>query len=198
MWWFVLLAFPLLSACIYIPAPIEPEPYEGVNFDSIEPRKSTRTEVVELLGEPAITRREDSIWLYGRSRDVGYVVTLLGEGGRVKDHQFLVFEFNQDYVKSFELVEEGLGCSSNGICLAHAWRLPYQISGVPAELTLMVRQLAPGPEVVPIVVYCFTNTTNWGEYEGIQADIFDHFLAIVPEFVLRLYQKPAGADLARL
>jgi miniconductance mechanosensitive channel len=65
-------------------------------------------------------------------------------------------------------------------------------------MTLMVRQLAPGPEGLPLEIYCFTNTTVWTEYEGIQADIFDHLLAIVPEFGLRLYQKPAGSDLANL
>ena len=66
------------------------------------------------------------------------------------------------------------------------------------DMTLMVRQLAPGPEGLPLEVYCFTNTTAWVDYEGIQADIFDHLLAIVPEFGLRLYQKPAGADLSGL
>ena len=63
-------------------------------------------------------------------------------------------------------------------------------------MTLMVRQLAPGPEGLPLEIYCFTSTTAWIEYEGIQADIFDHLLAIVPEFGLRLFQKPAGSDLA--
>ena len=66
------------------------------------------------------------------------------------------------------------------------------------DATLMVRQLGPGPEGLPLEIYCFTNTTVWAVYEGIQSDIFDHLLAIVPEFGLRLYQKPAGSDLANL
>ena len=65
-------------------------------------------------------------------------------------------------------------------------------------MTLMVRQLAPGPEGLPLEIYCFTNTTVWADYEGIQADVFDHLLAIVPEFGLRLFQKPAGSDLKNL
>ena len=65
-------------------------------------------------------------------------------------------------------------------------------------MTLIVRQLAPGPEGLPLEIYCFTNTTAWADYEGIQSDIFDHLLAIVPEFGLRLFQKPAGSDLASL
>ncbi len=65
-------------------------------------------------------------------------------------------------------------------------------------MTLIVRQLAPGPEGLPLEIYCFTNTTEWAVYEGIQSDIFDHLLAIVPDFGLRLYQRPAGSDLANL
>ena len=65
-------------------------------------------------------------------------------------------------------------------------------------MTLIVRQLGPGPEGLPLEIYCFTNTTEWAVYEDIQSDIFDHLLAIVPEFGLRLYQKPAGSDLANL
>lgn len=63
--------------------------------------------------------------------------------------------------------------------------------------TTMVRQLAPTPTGLPLEVYCFTNTTAWTEYESIQADVFDHLLAILPEFGLRLFQEPAGHDFAR-
>ena len=66
------------------------------------------------------------------------------------------------------------------------------------QMTLIVRQLAPGPEGLPLEIYCFTNTTAWADYEGIQSDIFDHLLAITPEFGLRLFQKPAGHDLQLL
>jgi miniconductance mechanosensitive channel len=67
-----------------------------------------------------------------------------------------------------------------------------------SDMTLLVRQLPPGPDGLPIEIYCFTRTTNWGEYEDVQSDIFDHILAILPEFGLRLFQKPAGTDLANL
>ncbi len=66
------------------------------------------------------------------------------------------------------------------------------------DMTLIVRQLTPGSEGLPLEIYCFTNTTAWATYEDIQSDIFDHLLAIVPEFGLRLYQKPAGSDMAIL
>lgn len=65
-------------------------------------------------------------------------------------------------------------------------------------MTLMVRQLSPTSEGLPLEIYCFTNTTAWTEYEGIQSDIFDHLLAIAPEFNLRVYQAPSGADMRAL
>ncbi|WP_010484616.1 mechanosensitive ion channel family protein [Pseudomonas sp. S9] len=66
------------------------------------------------------------------------------------------------------------------------------------QMTQLVRQLAPTAEGLPIEIYCFTTTISWGRYEGIQSDIFDHMLAILPEFGLRVYQHPSGADMREL
>ncbi len=66
------------------------------------------------------------------------------------------------------------------------------------DMTLLVRQLQPTEAGLPIEIYAFTATTAWGEYETIQSDIFDHLLAILPEFGLKLFQAPTGSDLARL
>lgn len=71
-------------------------------------------------------------------------------------------------------------------------------SGIDDRFMLMVRQLPPGPQGLPIEIYCFASTTNWTEYEAIQADIFDHLLAIVPEFSLHLFQEPTGRDMSAL
>lgn len=66
------------------------------------------------------------------------------------------------------------------------------------DLTMIVRQLEPGPEGLPIEVYAFTNTVVWVDYEAIQSDIFDHLYGVLPEFGLSVFQTPAGRDLARL
>jgi len=81
-----------------------------------------------------------------------------------------------------------------GTFRAYAWRYLKQHPKIHQHMTLLVRQLPTGPQGVPIELYCFTTTTAWGEYEDIQADIFDHLLAIVPEFGLRLFQQPAGSE----
>jgi len=64
------------------------------------------------------------------------------------------------------------------------------------DMTLIVRQLAPSAEGLPIEIYCFTNETEWAVYEGIQSDIFDHILASAQEFDVRIYQNPTGRDLS--
>ena len=66
------------------------------------------------------------------------------------------------------------------------------------DMALIVRQLSPSPTGLPIEIYCFTDTTAWVEYEAIQSDIFDHVLAILPEFGLRLFQQPSGRDVQAL
>ncbi len=63
------------------------------------------------------------------------------------------------------------------------------------DMTLMVRQLQPTAEGLPLEVYCFVADTRWVPYERVQADIFDHILAAAPEFDLRIFQKPTGHDL---
>jgi miniconductance mechanosensitive channel len=66
------------------------------------------------------------------------------------------------------------------------------------DMTLLVRQLASSPKGLPIEIYCFSNDTAWGNYEDVQADIFDHLIAILPEFGLKTFQEPAGSDFARM
>jgi miniconductance mechanosensitive channel len=65
------------------------------------------------------------------------------------------------------------------------------------QMTQIVRHLSPTPEGLPLEVYCFANTIEWVPYEGIQADIFDHLLSILPEFGLRVFQQPSGVDMQR-
>lgn len=65
--------------------------------------------------------------------------------------------------------------------------------GIHQDLTLLVRQLQPTEAGLPLEVYAFTNNTAWAVYEGIQSDIFDHLLAILPEFGLRVFQAHSDA-----
>jgi len=66
------------------------------------------------------------------------------------------------------------------------------------NLTFLVRQLEAGPTGIPIEIYVFANTTEWSKYEDIQADIFDHILAAIDQFELRVFQYPTGGDFKNL
>ena len=125
--------------------------------------------------------------------------------------RFMRFALLKDYInaKGQELADYNAGLEVDadvnqrrltniGTFRAYAFNYLKNHPRIRKDMTLIVRQLAPGPEGLPLEIYCFTTTTAWAEYEDIQSDIFDHLLAIVPEFDLRLYQKPAGSDLANL
>lgn len=66
------------------------------------------------------------------------------------------------------------------------------------EMTFLVRQLAPMENGLPIEIYVFSKDKEWAKYESIQANIFDHILAVVPEFDLQLFQNPSGRDFNKL
>ena len=66
------------------------------------------------------------------------------------------------------------------------------------NMTFLVRQLSPAENGLPLQIYVFSNNTNWVEYEEIQSDIFDHLLAALEQFDLKIYQRPSGNDLKNL
>ena len=78
-------------------------------------------------------------------------------------------------------------------CVAYLRQHPK----VRQDLTLLVRQLAPDATGLPIEIYFFCNDTNWANYEGVQSDVFDHLLSILPEFGLSAFQSPSGTDLEK-
>lgn len=63
------------------------------------------------------------------------------------------------------------------------------------NLTLLVRQLPPGPQGLPIELYTFTNTTVWAEYELILSEIVNHFIGIVKYFDLTIFEESSGSDI---
>jgi miniconductance mechanosensitive channel len=99
-------------------------------------------------------------------------------------------------------VEEGVIANARrltniGTLRAYIVQYLRQHPGIHQDMTLLVRQLSPTPEGLPLEIYAFTNDTRWVVYEGIQSDIFDHILAMVPQFGLRVFQKPAGQDVIK-
>ncbi|MFC2151781.1 mechanosensitive ion channel family protein [Bacteroidota bacterium] len=73
-----------------------------------------------------------------------------------------------------------------------------KILGKDSGYTLIVRHLQPTEKGLPVQIYCFSKDQAWAKYELVQADIFDHILAVVPEFELSIYQNPTGDDFKNL
>ncbi len=73
-----------------------------------------------------------------------------------------------------------------------------KVHGKDSGYTLIVRHLQPTEKGLPIQIYCFSKVQAWAKYEQVQADIFDHILAVIPEFELSLYQNPTGDDFKQL
>ena len=97
-------------------------------------------------------------------------------------------------------VSDANGRSLTNIGTFRAYILAYlrQHPHISQHLTLIVRQLAPTQTGLPLEIYAFSTEKNWAKYEAIQADIFDHLLAVAQTFDLRIYQQPAGSDLIKL
>lgn len=102
--------------------------------------------------------------------------------------------FNAAYKRSPDMMVNARRLTNVGTFRAYVINYLRSHPGIHQEMTFLVRQLQPTPEGLPIEIYVFTNDTRWAVYEGIQADIFDHILAIAPEFGIRIYQRPAGHD----
>ena len=115
-----------------------------------------------------------------------------------------------DYLreKQAELQQYNAGLQAKGMAAVNARRVTNlgtfrayverylkQHPGIHTEMTLLVRQLQPTTEGLPLELYCFTRSTAWGEYEGVQSDVFDHLLAILPAFGLRVFQASSDAML---
>ena len=92
----------------------------------------------------------------------------------------------------------GRALTNIGVFRAYISNYLQNHPGINQEMTLMVRQLAPSENGLPIEIYAFTNDVRWAVYETIQADIFDHLFAVAPEFGIQLFQNPSGNDLKSL
>ena len=93
---------------------------------------------------------------------------------------------------------QGQQITNLGVLRAYLVAYLGSLPVVSQDLHCMVRQLQPTAQGVPLELYCFSTVKDWVPYEGIQSDIFDHVLAIVPRFGLRIFQAPSGLDLQRL
>ncbi len=106
-----------------------------------------------------------------------------------------VNSYNQQFLKdSSESLTNGRWLTNIGTFRAYIIEYLKNHPRSNEKLLMLVRQLEPTEKGLPLQIYVFTDTTVWAEYEAIQADMFDHLIAVAPEFGLRLFQQPTGSD----
>lgn len=107
-------------------------------------------------------------------------------------------ELNRNYPNADLSVANGIRLTNLGIFRKYLECYLIQHPDIQHEMTTMVRQLQPTDRGIPIEIYGFSSEKAWEIYENIQSDIFDHVLAVIPEFELRVFQNPTGADFKQL
>jgi miniconductance mechanosensitive channel len=105
-----------------------------------------------------------------------------------------VERYNQEQGVDTQQLINGRRLTNVGCLRAYIAAYLRQHPKIHQDLTFLVRQLSPTPQGLPLEIYVFTNDIVWANYEAIQADIFDHLLAVVPMFDLQVFQEPTGAD----
>tara|TARA_X000001036_G_scaffold240605_1_gene224400 strand:- start:1692 stop:2627 length:936 start_codon:yes stop_codon:yes gene_type:complete len=107
-------------------------------------------------------------------------------------------KYNSDKKLSDDSMINGRSLTNIGTFRAYIESYLRQNNNIHDEMTFLVRQLSPQSDGLPIEIYVFSNDTNWVNYESIQSDIFDHLLAIMPEFDLKVFQNPTGNDFSKI
>ena len=105
---------------------------------------------------------------------------------------------NQGRVMDGQAAINGRRLTNIGTFRVYLQEYVQRLPELKSDMTLLVRQLAPTREGLPIELYFFSSNTAWVEFESIQADLFDHILSIVPEFDLAVFQSPTGSDFRRI
>jgi len=104
-------------------------------------------------------------------------------------------KYNEERHVDVSQIVNGRRLTNIGTFRAYVTEYIKNHPGIHHGMIEMVRHLPPTEHGLPIEIYAFTNDTAWVKYEAIQADIFDHILAVLPQFELRIFQNPSGHDI---
>ena len=116
----------------------------------------------------------------------------------IQDRQQEILEYNKHHNVDESTMVNGRRLTNIGVFRSYVEAYLRNHPMIHQEMTFIVRQLSPGEKGLPIEIYVFCKDTNWTAYESVQADIFDHILAVVPEFDLQVFQEPSGTDFQKL
>ena len=112
----------------------------------------------------------------------------------IKTKRNEIAAYNNEHSFDEDCLVNGRRLTNVGTYRAYIVAFLRQHPMINQDMTFLVRQLAPTSQGLPLEVYVFSKDKVWANYEAIQADIFDHLLAVIPEFDLHVFQQPAGTD----
>ena len=130
--------------------------------------------------------------MLGKYRKIGLLKAYIDEKEQV------VKAYNKEHNIDNSILVNGRRQTNLGVFRAYLTNYLRSLPDINQDLICMVRQLQPTEQGIPLELYFFSAIKDWVPYEGIQADVFDHVLAIIPEFDLRVFQNPTGADFRAL
>ncbi|MEA2031100.1 MAG: mechanosensitive ion channel family protein [candidate division Zixibacteria bacterium] len=114
--------------------------------------------------------------------------------GYIRSRRKEITEYNKEHNVDTLVSVNGRNITNVGTFRAYIIAYLHNHPKIHNDMTFLVRQLNPSEHGLPIEIYVFSNDQAWANYEAIQSDIFDHLLAVIPEFDLRVYQFPTGSD----
>jgi len=116
----------------------------------------------------------------------------------IQNRQEEILVYNKKHQVDESKLVNGRRLTNIGVFRSYVETYLRQHPMIHKDMTFLIRQLSPSENGLPIEIYVFCKDTNWTAYEAIQADIFDHILAVVPEFDLRVFQEPSGSDFQKI
>ena len=116
----------------------------------------------------------------------------------IEETEKVIEDYNKEHGIDNSILVNGRRQTNLGVFRAYLTNYLKSLPTVNQDLTCMVRQLQPTEQGIPLELYFFSAIKAWVPYEGVQADVFDHVLAIIPEFDLHVFQNPTGEDFRAL
>ena len=116
----------------------------------------------------------------------------------IEETEKVIEDYNKEHGIDNSILVNGRRQTNLGVFRAYLTNYLKSLPTVNQDLTCMVRQLQPTEQGIPLEIYFFSAIKAWVPYEGVQADVFDHVLAIIPEFDLHVFQNPTGEDFREL
>ena len=116
----------------------------------------------------------------------------------IQDRQQEISAYNNEHNVDESTLVNGRRLTNIGVFRSYVEAYLRHHPKIHQKMTFIVRQLSPSEKGLPIEIYVFCKDTNWTAYESVQANIFDHILAVVPEFDLQVFQEPSGTDFQKI